>query len=255
MKVWETRLCRVMFFLGIVFLFFSLTPLLFFQVFHVGSLVLLGAGIFLMLLPQLYPHLANLSTRWPCRSLWGIVALGFGVLLIFLAFVLYAAYGNQPPASGEATVVVFGAQVKGNAPSLSLKRRLDKAAAYLKENPQANCVVSGGQGADESQPEAEVMYEYLLKEGIDSSRIAVEDQSHNSEENVRYSNLIIQQKGWSKQVVLVTDSYHQLRVSIYAGQMGWAYINLSSFTPVLLWMPSVIREFFGLFKAWMFPIA
>lgn len=51
-------------------------------------------------------------------------------------------------------VVVLGAQVQGDQPSLTLKKRLDLALSYLNDHPQAKVIVSGAQGADEAYTEA-----------------------------------------------------------------------------------------------------
>lgn len=51
-------------------------------------------------------------------------------------------------------MIVLGAQVHEDGPSVVLKYRLDAAIDYLNENPDTNCIVSGGQGANEPFPEA-----------------------------------------------------------------------------------------------------
>ena len=52
-------------------------------------------------------------------------------------------------------MVVLGCKVNGEEPSLMLRRRLECAMEYLAENPQADCVVSGGMGDNESYTEAQ----------------------------------------------------------------------------------------------------
>ena len=69
----------------------------------------------------------------------------------------YFAWCRPPQQTGEATVVVLGCKVNGEEPSLMLRRRLECAMEYLAENPQADCVVSGGMGDNESYTEAHVM--------------------------------------------------------------------------------------------------
>ena len=51
----------------------------------------------------------------------------------------------------------WGARVKEDGLSKSLKSRLDKAIDYLEENPGTVLVLSGGQGEDEPVSEAAAM--------------------------------------------------------------------------------------------------
>ncbi len=74
-------------------------------------------------------------------------------------------------------VIVLGAQVHKDRPSVVLKYRLDRAAEYLRDNPETICIVSGGQGSNEPYTEAYGMQQYLLQQGIDADRILIEDQS------------------------------------------------------------------------------
>ncbi|MEG1427610.1 MAG: YdcF family protein, partial [Oscillospiraceae bacterium] len=84
---------------------------------------------------------------------------------------------HSPEIPPGTTAIVLGARVYDDRPSLSLKGRLDVAVDYLKNDPTARCIVSGGQGADESRSEAAVEKEYLLALGIGSDRIFMEDRS------------------------------------------------------------------------------
>ena len=63
-------------------------------------------------------------------------------------------------------MVVLGCLVSpSGAPSRSLQSRIDKAAEYLQEHPEAVCIVSGGQGSVEPESEAAVMARELEKQG------------------------------------------------------------------------------------------
>ena len=75
------------------------------------------------------------------------------------------------PDNAPEFVVVLGAQVHGSEPSLTLKKRLERAYEYMTEHPEATVFVSGGQGPDETQTEASVMAAYLERKGIASERI------------------------------------------------------------------------------------
>lgn len=76
----------------------------------------------------------------------------FGILcgVFFLSFlVIEGMVIRQMHAQGEKNldyVIVLGAQVHADKPSVVLKYRLDEAILYLNENPETVCIVAGGQG-------------------------------------------------------------------------------------------------------------
>ena len=80
-------------------------------------------------------------------------------------------------------IIVLGAGLKGDTPSLALERRLEKAAEYMNKNGNAIAIVSGGQGKGETISEAQAMENYLLNHGIREDRIIKEDNSTSTYEN------------------------------------------------------------------------
>ena len=73
------------------------------------------------------------------------------------------AEGEAVPVMSESgtayteTVIVLGCKTINGAPSYMLQARLDKAIEYLEENPSAVCIVTGGQGDDDIEAEADTM--------------------------------------------------------------------------------------------------
>ena len=55
------------------------------------------------------------------------------------------------------------------------------------ENPKLQCILSGGQGANEEISEAKCMYQYLASKGIDPHRLYQEDKSTSTRENILFS--------------------------------------------------------------------
>ena len=96
-------------------------------------------------------------------------------ILVILAFLitegLIFSGMLQKPSRNLDTLIVLGAQVNGTKLSNSLKLRLERAKEYLDENPETIAVVSGGKGSGEEISEAEAMYEYLVSQGIDETRL------------------------------------------------------------------------------------
>lgn len=155
----------------------------------------------------------------------------FIAFLVSLAYLLFALLfaattgliliNSAEPDDGADALIVLGAGVHGNYPTLTLKYRLDAAADYLEANPDTVAVVSGGQGQDEARSEAAVMRDYLVSHGIDEDRVLVEDESQSTAENFRFSKRIIDEKlGEDASVVFVTTRFHVFRAERVAKRAG-----------------------------------
>lgn len=199
------------------------------------------------------PHIKNICQKTAGRVTLGIFsgALIIGTMYMLIASCFMVGASIIPPAE-DATVVVLGCKVNGEQPSLMLSCRLEAAYDYLRENPLAKCIVSGGQGYNEGISEAECMYRWLTERGIDKERIYKEDKSVNTEQNIRYSVQIIQENGLSTNLAIVTDGFHELRASIIAKKQGYSCGAVSADTPIYLLPTYAVREMFGLIKEFLF---
>lgn len=174
----------------------------------------------------------------------GIIVLGFAEGLILSRF---GAKGEE----GLSYIIVLGAQVKENGPSVALARRLDRAYEYLTENPGTLCILSGGQGNNEPVSEAEGMQEYLLKKGLAPERIILEDQSVNTQQNLAFSRKLIPD-GITK-VGIVTSNFHVYRSTQLAKKQGFPdAVGIAATSGVYFLPNNMLREFFGIAKDWAF---
>lgn len=150
-----------------------------------------------------------------------------------------------------ANVIVLGCRVKEKGPSLMLDKRIEAAYVYLSENPRVICIASGGKGNDEPMSEAECIRQGLIRRGISSDRIILEDKSVNTYENIRNSLAILDGIGAERRAVIVTSEFHQLRASMISEKQGLESYSVSSRTyPPLL--PSYwIREWFAVAYEWV----
>lgn len=175
------------------------------------------------------------------------------MLVIFVAMGYIAVQGRTdvPEENRPDFVLVLGAQIHGDQPSLTLRYRLDRAAEYLQENPNAVVFVSGGQGPDETQTEASVMSRYLTEKGIDRSRIFEETESGDTRENLIYSERIAEAQSIdTSSVLIVTSEFHLCRAKYYARQLGMEAYGIASPTrPRILMVNYLLREVFAFVKA------
>ena len=160
-----------------------------------------------------------------------------------ICFVAFSGYAN--PATGqEKVVIVLGAGLRKDRPSLLLRYRLDKAYEYAVAHPDALVITTGGQGRDEWVPEGQAMRNYLIEKGLDSQRVLAECKSTSTEENFLFAKEILAQQGISAQepVVYVTNAFHCYRGGVYAAMAGFTTdrksTRLNSSHNVISRMPS-----------------
>ncbi len=176
------------------------------------------------------------------------LAVSAVVLVIFCGMIAgeFASRGEQ----ALDYIIVLGAQVREDGPSVVLKYRLDAAIAYLNENPDTVCIVSGGQGVNEPCSEAEGMREYLLKHGIEQERILLEDTSTNTVENIRNSKALMEQP--YNGVGIVTNNFHVFRAVQIARVQGLEGVCGIAAGSDALYLPNnVLRECCGILKDWI----
>ena len=155
-----------------------------------------------------------------------LLCIGFLAALVTGIFIARSAVGDA--AAYCDYVIVLGAGVNGTTPSMSLRERIDSAAQYLKDHPDAICVVSGGQGNGEDISEADCMYRELTALGIDGSRIWKEDKSTSTRENFDFSLDLIEEKTGSRPrtAAVVSSGYHLFRASLIAQKQGLTMVGV-----------------------------
>jgi Uncharacterized conserved protein len=156
-------------------------------------------------------------------------------------------YANMKPDRNADYVIVLGAQVRGTNITKSLKKRLDTAADYLDQNPNATAIVSGGKGPGELISEAEAMRQYLLKKGIPHSQVIMEDQSTNTRENIFYSKKLM--KGNDNTIVIVSNGFHIYRAVCIAKKQNIGQVEaLAAPTDNILRVSYYVREVLAVMK-------
>lgn len=134
--------------------------------------------------------------------------------------------GTENPTA--PTLVVLGAGLDGDRPSLTLIARLQTALDYLEEHPSAVAVVTGGQGRYETVTEASAMAKWLTQKGVDPARIYQEDLSTDTRENLRNARALMEREGLSQPIAVVSSSFHLYRASVLARQAGFADVQTLS---------------------------
>ncbi|MDD5866344.1 MAG: YdcF family protein [Lachnospiraceae bacterium] len=175
------------------------------------------------------------------------------ILLVCLVFLISTGMvcifsGFRPPSGTEAdTIIVLGAQVRGSEPSRVLLHRLETAESYLKEHPKTKCIVSGGQGSNEALPEATVMKNWLLDRGISKTRIQAETRSRNTNENLLFSQRLLDPN--ADRVFIVTSNFHVFRSVKLAEKQGYRKVSGLPAPTESLYLPNnIFRESLAIIK-------
>ncbi len=190
-------------------------------------------------------------------ALWRIVVALTCVGLAYFCFVESFVIKNArtDPDPKRDYLIVLGAAVYGDQPSLTLIRRLEGAADYLERYPESVAIVSGGKGPGETVTEAQAMYDWLVANGVDPDRVLKEDRATSTKENLEFSFDIIRQRGDEPagKVAIVSSAYHLYRAKLMARMQGveaagvaapWGYF--------FVMLNYFIREAFGVTHLWVF---
>ena len=131
-----------------------------------------------------------------------------------------------------------------------LKARVDKALDFWrmqkeKTGKAAFIIPSGGQGRNETMPEAKAMSNYIAGTDIPAEYVLLEDQSVNTFQNMQFSKEIIDGKNpgsSSAKVCYVTTNYHVLRSGILANKVKLSAEGLGAKTKWWFWPNAFVRE-------------
>jgi len=154
---------------------------------------------------------------------------------------------SQKGESDLDWIVVLGAQVRADGPSIVLRYRLDAAYDYLVENPDTRCIVTGTKGANEPVAEGVAMADYLVARGIDPDRIVIEDRATNTTENIAYSMAFLDPE--NDRVGIVTNNFHLFRGLAIARGAGLKHVfGIAAGSSPFFLPNNMLRETFGITK-------
>lgn len=208
----------------------------------------LGALFFLLLRQAMLRAWADPASPmvWVARIGLGLLAAGILVMVYMGGHILGGIL--EKPKKNLEYVVVLGAQVRGSSPSRALRKRLDRAEEYARENPDTILLLSGGKGSGEDITEAEAMYRYLLEKGVEEERIILEDRSTSTYENLLFCSELVPGL-MERSVGILSNDFHVYRAGALAKKMG--YQNISRIPAPCDWAMEphyVLREICAVLK-------
>lgn len=205
-----------------------------------------GAGCYL--LSAFFPPLVRMVKSW---KWWGKLLAATPLCICLLLFcigeiAILTGFVSDLPEGDADYLIVLGAKVNPDGPSLTLQKRIDAAYEYLAEHPHTVVIASGGQGSDEHISEAECIASELIKMGIDGDRIILEDRSTDTAENIQYSKELLEDSP-DVTVLVLSNDFHCFRASGIARRHLEANVGHVAADSVFFLLPHyMVREFAGL---------
>ena len=150
-----------------------------------------------------------------------IAAVIAAVVLIWIAVVmLVVAEGRGDEARAAAAIVVMGAAQYDGRPSPVLRARLDHALELWRRGMAPKLVLTGGRGIGDTLTEAEVGRRYVMRRGVPDSAILVETEGRTTIQSLRGVSALLNPPE-RPAVIVVSDPFHMLRLSILARRLGF----------------------------------
>ncbi|MBQ8074587.1 MAG: YdcF family protein [Oscillospiraceae bacterium] len=204
--------------------------------------------LFIMFLLMVF----HLGSDWLKRIVAVVTCIG----LMYFCVVEYLVVSNAKTDADpqRSYLIVLGAAVHGDMPSLSLYHRLSSALDYLNTYPESKAVLSGGQGKGENLSEALCMHDWLVSSGIEEERLILEDRSTSTMENLQFSWEKLQELGCAPDdVAILSSNYHLYRAKTMARSLGMDPVGVCGVMGYPIYtLGMFIREAFGLTHLWVF---
>ena len=160
-----------------------------------------------------------MSPRRSLRARLALALLG-AVLLAWVASLgAVLAWERQEQTRPVGAIVVLGAAQYVGRPSPVLRARLDHAVALWHLGMAPILIVTGGRGTGDTTTEAAVSQRYAVQRGVPRSAILLETEGRTTSQSMAgIAALMVGQH--RKDVLLVSDPFHMLRLIILARRHG-----------------------------------
>ena len=154
--------------------------------------------------------------------------IALGVLVWLMSFAAVLAWERNDQARPVGAIVVLGAAQYVGHPSPVLRARLDHAIDLWRRDLAPIMIVTGGTGTGDTTSEAAVSQRYAVRNGVPSAQILMENEGRTTSQSMEGVAALMNGRG-RRDVLLVSDPFHMLRLTILARRHG--LVPFSSPTP------------------------
>jgi len=141
------------------------------------------------------------------------------VVYVAVTFVQVWLAARRDGVHKAEAIVVFGAAQYNGRPSEVLKARLDHAVDLYHAHVAPYIVVTGGRQPGDNFTEATASADYLHTKGVPDGDILREVSGHSSWQSLASTAAFLKVRH-IKDVVLVSDPFHSLRIGGMAAELG-----------------------------------
>ena len=243
-KIKNLPVFKYIFFAFGIFLFLTGTVVLMLSERNTETVITIILGAVFIICAVFYNRLMR-SRKLSQRIFRYVLVIGAGLYIAASAFLIIYGHINTPEYT-EDVLVVMGCGTTTIENENTVEKRLEKAVEYLKTNPYAQVVVSGGSTSG-FLTEADAMAIYLQKKGIPLSRIIKETKSKTTYDRIKESKRMIESRiGNNHTSVTITSAAQAFRAQLMARRCGMRTQVIG--TRSLLWhLPSeCMREVLAL---------
>lgn len=168
--------------------------------------------------------------KWCIRAALAVVALGLLYAVVTALQVWMASRRDQ--ARPVQAIVVLGAAQYNGVPSPDLAARLNQAYDLWHRGLAPTIVVTGGKEPGDSFTEAAAGATYLAGRGVPQAAILREVSGRNSWQSLESTAGFLEARG-DRSVLLVSDPYHDLRISLMSSELGLTpYVSPTRSSPL-----------------------
>lgn len=158
----------------------------------------------------------------PRRSLRARVALALPVVVLLAWLTSLGAvllWERHDQARSVGAIVVLGAAQYVGKPSPVLRARLDHAITLWNRKLAPTLIVTGGRGTGDTTSEAAVSQRYAVQKGVPIAAILLETEGRTTSESMAGVAALMGSRN-RRDVLLVSDPFHMLRLTILARRHG-----------------------------------
>lgn len=126
---------------------------------------------------------------------------------------------RRDTAQRSSAIVVLGAAQYVGRPSPVLRARLDHAIDLWRRGLAPKIIFTGGFGDRDTTSEAAVAENYAIEHGVPPRAIMIENSGRTTSASLEHVASLMQGEP-TRDVILVSDPFHMLRLSILARRLG-----------------------------------
>jgi uncharacterized SAM-binding protein YcdF (DUF218 family) len=171
------------------------------------------------------------------RTNWFQLGWLLGFLMIagwVFSLIAVIVWEHRDTARPASAIVVLGAAQYVGRPSPVLKARIDHAIALWRRGLAPRIIFTGGFGDRDTTSEAAVGQRYAIERGVPPRDILIENSGRTTAESLQQVAFLMAAEP-TREVILVSDPFHMLRLSILARRFGMTpYTSPTRTSPISL---------------------